>query len=291
MHNFKVKELIQDCQEILKSKGIKNARLESKLIVQKAIRKTNLDLVLNPEMKISYGEKKKILKKVFCRTEGKPISKIFGTREFYSNKFIVNSYVLDPRPESEILVEKIIDICEKKKEKKISILELGVGSGCLIISILKELDRNQVHGLGVDFSSKALLVAEKNRKRFKMNQAFKIKKSNWFSSIRNKFDIIFSNPPYIKSNEIKYLDKEVKLFDPLIALDGGFSGFRSYLKIASEAKHYLKKNGLILLELGQGQLNRVSKIFNRFGYQTILEEKDLQGINRVVGYKLKNIES
>lgn len=284
MTTVSVKKLISDCQKILKSKGIENSRFESSLIIQRSIKKTSVDLLLNPEMDISLKMKKRIFKKIYNRTEGKPVSKIFGNKEFFSNKFFVNSFVLDPRPESELIVELIINYCKKRQENKISILELGLGSGCLIISILKELQNFSVSGLGVDLSCEALEVAKKNKKRFRLNEVLKIKKSNWFSNVKKKYDIIFSNPPYIRSNEINKLGKEVKLFDPIIALDGGLSGLNSYSEIASKAKYYLNKNGIIFLELGEGQLNQVNRIFNHYGYITILEEKDLQGINRVVGY-------
>ena len=284
MTTIPVKKLISDCQKILNSKGIENSRFESSLIIQRSIKKTSIDLFLNPEIDISFKMKKRIFKNIYNRTEGKPVSKIFGNKEFFSNKFFVNSFVLDPRPESELIVELIINYCKRRQDNNISILELGIGSGCLIISILKELQNLSVSGLGVDLSCEALEIAKKNKKRYRLNEVLEIKKSNWFSNVKNKYDIIFSNPPYIRTNEIDNLGKEVKLFDPVIALDGGLSGLNSYSKIASKAKYYLKQNGIILLELGEGQLNQVNKIFKHYGYITILEEKDLQGINRVVGY-------
>ena len=115
----------------------------------------------------------------------------------------------------------------------------------------------------------------------------KLKKSDWFSDVHEKFDIIISNPPYIKTSDIKNLDKEVKLYDPFIALDGGFNGLVCFERIATDAKFHLKQNGIILLEIGYGQINSVKKIFEKMGYKIFLKEKDLQGIIRVVGLKLK----
>ena len=187
-----------------------------------------------------------------------------------------------------MLVELTIKNLLKKKDKKISLLELGVGSGCLIISILLSLKKNKVSALGVDISKKALETADKNLKKFNLEKKLKLKKSDWFSDIHEKFDIIISNPPYIKTPDIKKLDKEVKFYDPLIALNGGFSGLRCFERIATDAKFYLKQDGIILLEIGFGQIKSVEKIFEKMGYKIFLKEKDLQGIIRVVGFKLKN---
>ena len=215
------------------------------------------------------------------------MSKIFGIKEFFSNEFIVNKNVLDPRPETELLVELTIKNLFKIKDKKTSLLELGVGSGCLIISILLSLKKNKVSALGVDISNKALDIADKNIKKFNLEKKLKLKKSDWFSDIHEKFDIIISNPPYIKTSDIKNLEKEVKFYDPLIALNGGLNGLRCFERIATNAKFYLKQNGIILLEIGFGQINPVEKIFEKMGYKIFLKEKDLQGIIRVVGFKLK----
>ena len=195
--------------------------------------------------------------------------------------------MLDPRPETELLVELAIKEFFELREWKVSLLELGVGSGCVIISILLSTKKNKVSALGIDISDKALNVADKNNKKFKLEKILKLKKSDWFSNVHGKFDIIVSNPPYVRTSEIKNLDKEVKLYDPFIALNGGLKGLGCFEKIAREAKCHLKENGIILLEIGFGQINSVKNIFEKMGYETFLKEKDLQGIIRVVGFKLK----
>ena len=285
MNNL-LKSLIYDGKKILSESGVKNAMDEARLIIKKTLKKTELEFITLQNKKISSKQSNLILHNFIERTKGKPISKIFGLKEFFSNEFIVNKNVLDPRPETELLVEWTIKNLFKIKDKKISLLELGVGSGCLIISILLSLKKNKVSALGVDISNKALDIADKNIKKFNLEKKLKLKKSDWFSDIHEKFDIIISNPPYIKTSDIKSLDKEVKFYDPQIALDGGFNGLRCFERIATDAKFHLKQNGIVLLEIGFGQINPVKKIFEKKGYKIFLKEKDLQGIIRVVGFKL-----
>ena len=285
MNNL-LQNLIYDGKKILSESGVKNAVNEARLIIKKTLKKTELEFITSLNKKISSKQSNSILNNFIERTKGKPVSKIFGFKEFFSNEFIVNKNVLDPRPETELLVELTIKNFLKIKENKISLLELGVGSGCLIISILLSLKKKKVSALGVDISNKALDIAEKNIKKFNLEKKLKLKKSDWFSNIPYKYDIIVSNPPYISTFDIKNLDKEVKLHDPFIAINGGFNGLACFEKIAKDAKFHLKQNGIILLEIGYGQIHSVDKIFTKEGYKIFLKEKDLQGIIRVVGFKL-----
>ena len=246
---------------------------EARLIIKKTLKKTELEFITSQNEKISSKQNNSILHNFIERTKGKPVSKIFGFKEFFSNEFIVNKNVLDPRPETELLVELTIKNFLKKKDKKISLLELGVGSGCLIISILLSLKKNKVSALGVDISNKALDIANKNIKKFNLEKKLKLKKSDWFFDVHEKFDIIISNPPYIKTSEIKNLDKEVKLYDPFIALNGGYDGLVCFERIAKDAKFHLKQNGIILLEIGFGQINSVKKIFEKMGLSNFFKRK------------------
>ena len=285
--NSVIQNLIFKGKKILSESGIKNATNEARLIIKKTLKKTELDFIISPNPKISPKQSALILNNFIERTRGRPISKIFGIKDFFLNEFIVNKNVLDPRPETELLVELAIKNFFKLREEKISFLELGVGSGCIIISILLSIKKNNVTALGVDICDKALNIANKNLKKFKLEKNLKLKKSDWFSEISNKFDIIVSNPPYISTPDIRNLDKEVRSHDPFIALNGGFDGLECFEKIAKEAKFHLKQKGIILLEIGFGQIHSVEKIFEKEGYEIFLKEKDLQGITRVVGLNLK----
>ncbi len=282
-----LQNLIKDSQEILSNSGIKNSRYETFLITHKSLKKSYLDILTNPEIIISNNQRDCVMRNIKNRSKGKPISKIFGIKEFFSNEFIVNDNVLDPRPETELLVEVAINQCLNMNKPSISILDLGVGSGCIIISILRELPNIKFRALGVDDSHAALEVAKKNVKKFNFERYLKIKKSNWFSSVKSKFDLIVLNPPYIKTSEIYNLEKDVRIYDPHLALDGGSNGLKAYEIISNKAKFFLNDRGVIIMEIGFGQLNSVKRIFRTKGFTTILEEKDLQGINRVVGFKFK----
>ena len=282
-----LQNLIQEAQKILCESGIKNSRYETFLITHKSLKKSYLDILINPKIKISNQQKNWVMRNILDRSRGKPISKIFGIKEFFSNEFFVNNNVLDPRPETELLVEVAISQCSKMNKNEISILDLGLGSGCIIISILRELPKIKFRALGVDCSEEALEVAKKNVKKFKLEKFLKTRKSNWFSSVNSKFDIIVINPPYIKTSQVCMLEKGVRTYDPYLALNGGSNGLKAYEIISNEAKYYLYNQGVIIMEIGFGQLDSVKKIFRMKGFTTILEEKDLQGINRVVGFMYK----
>ena len=219
----------------------------------------------------------------------KPVSKILGFRYFWKNKFFVNEDVLDPRQDSETLIEAVLDFFEKSE--KLSILDLGTGSGCLIISLLDEF--KSFTGVGIDISEKALLVAQKNADSILGTAAEKLKflhqsildfAQNFSSQNLQKFDIIVSNPPYIPSDEISNLDDNVKLFDPKIALDGGEDGLKFYQQIANICPKILKDGGFVFLEIGRGQDEQVVQIFNK-KLKYIDFRNDINSIKRVLIFK------
>ena len=170
-------------------------------------------------------------------------------------------------------------------------MDVGTGSACIIITITLELmSKLNIRATGLDISKRALLVAKKNLIKFNLNNRINLIQSDWFKSLDDKFDLIVSNPPYVKKDDLAKLSKEV-LYDPLISLEGGLTGLRSYFKIAKEVHKHLKKDGFVILEIGIGQLKQVDNIFLNQGFRRILKEKDLQGIDRVVvyQYKVRNI--
>ena len=285
MTQYSIEKLIEFGRNKLLKSGNVSSRSDAISIIGKVLNKTNLDIIINNYEEVNNCKCIEIFSKINQRCKGKPISKIFGKKEFYSREFFVNTSVLDPRPESELLVDVIKEKL-KTKFSKINILELGVGSGCLIISIMLELKKNKVDGVGIDICEKALKVANKNISNFGLNKKIRIYKSNWFSNVKKKFNIIVSNPPYIKRIEIQKLSNDVKDFDPYLSLNGGNSGVESYKNIAKKAKYHLKSDGFIVLELGYNQLRSVDAIFKENGFKRILLEKDLQGINRVVVYSI-----
>jgi release factor glutamine methyltransferase len=278
---------MKQSSQFLKVYGFERPRHESVIIFKDILKKSYVDILSNSDLKISITKTNKILENLFKRLKGKPLSKISGLKEFYSRQFITSEDTLDPRPDTELIIDVVKNLSKNFKKKKINILDVGTGSACIIITITLELkSKLNISSTGLDISKKALLVAKKNLIKFNLIKKINLIQSNWFERLDNKFDLIISNPPYIKKNDLAKLSKEV-LYDPLISLEGGGTGLRSYFKIAKEVNKYLKKDGFVILEIGIGQLKQVDNIFLNQGFRRILKEKDLQGIDRVVVYQYK----
>ena len=283
-----VESLMKQSSKLLKVYGFERPSHESVIILKDVLKKSYTEILSNSDLKISITKKNKILENLFERLKGKPLSKILGVKEFYSREFMTSEDTLDPRPETELIIDVVKKLSKDLKKKKINILDIGTGSACIIITITLELmSKFNIHAMGLDISKQALEVAKKNLIKFNLNKKIKLIKSNWFESLNKKFDLIISNPPYIKKNDLTKLSKDV-LYDPLISLEGGLTGLRSYFKIAKEVHKHIKKDGFIILEIGFGQFKQVDNIFSNQGFKRILKEKDLQGIDRVVVYQYKS---
>mgnify|MGYP001352258248 CR=1 FL=1 len=284
---MKYYNLITIGKNFLEKKNVCRPRYESILLFSKINKIDFKDYYTNKKKGISKRQTKTFLKKIALRGMGKPLSKIIGKKEFYSREFFVNSQTLDPRPETELIID-LVKSMEEKWTKPLKILDLGTGSGCIIISLYLELyQKISVLADATDISIEALEIAKKNAKRHNIENKINFFKSNWFSNVKNKFDIIVSNPPYIKKSEIKSLPLEVKNFDPEVSLCGGGDGLNAYRRIAYEAKNYLKKNGFILVEVGSNQSRKVKKIFELQGFNSICTARDLLNKERVIIFKNK----
>ncbi|MAI28573.1 MAG: protein-(glutamine-N5) methyltransferase, release factor-specific [Rickettsiales bacterium] len=283
---MKYHNLIKVGQNFLEKKNILRPKYESILLFSK-INKVNFsNYFTNEKKKISKTQIKVFLKKIALRGMGKPLSKIIGKKEFYSREFFVNSQTLDPRPETELIIDLIKNF-EEKKSRPLNILDLGTGTGCIIITLYLEFKKKKINvtGNGIDISSHALDIAKKNASYHNVGSKINFFRSNWFSDIKDKFDIIVSNPPYIKQNEINSLPLEVKNFDPEISLCGGLDGLDSFKRIADNVRNYLKKDGFIFVEVGNNQSKEVKKIFERKQFTTIDVSKDLFNMERVIIFK------
>jgi len=278
-------KLIKFSTQLLKKVNIKRGRYEASIIMSDIIKKKLYEIITNPEININEYSRKIFLKKVYQRFTRKPLSRILGRREFYSRDFFINKYVLDPRPESEIIVDLVKLIHSQLNKRLVKILELGTGSGCLIISILKEIYNKKTFALATDTSIKALQIAEKNIYHHKLSDRIRVLQSDWFSDVHEKFDIIISNPPYIESKDIKNLDLSVRDHDPLLSLDGGDRGLNCYKSIARHAKKYLNNQGSIILEIGNNQRSSVCSIFKKEGFKAIIIKKDLLNHYRAIVFK------
>ena len=257
-------------ENLIKAK-IPSPRLETDIILKYASPRY-------PEM--TDLEQQKVLEVLKRRVSHEPLDKIIGQKEFYKYNFKVSQDVLSPRPDTEILLENALAII--LAENFTHILDLGTGSGCILLSLLRELPT--ATGIGVDISKKALDVAKQNAALLEVNDRVQFINSDWnkLTLTSDLIDMIVSNPPYIKSNEIETLEKEVKDYDPLLALDGGTDGLNCYRDIARLAPKLLKKNGYILLEVGYNQAKEVGEIFKHQGFKHIKTVKDLANIDRCV---------
>ena len=211
------------------------------------------------------------------RIQKEPISQIIGLRKFWNSNFYIDETVLDPRPESELIVEKVLEL----SDTNLSLIDLGTGSGCLAISIA--LERPNFKIFASDISSDALKIAEINSRYHKTPITFI--KSDWFSEINNTFDIIIANPPYISENEYKSLPISIQRFEPKIALTAGINGLDCFKKIIMEFHKYLKPNGIIFMEIGYSQKRIIEELFIKYGYENINFFNDLSGKARVVCVK------
>ena len=278
-------EIHKNTKEKFDKFKIETSEIDSRAIIKKILGLNDKDFIMDIEISLSLKENQCLSKVISERLSGKPLSRIFGSKEFFSMRFAINEFVLDPRPESEILVEKALDLIQENNFK--SILELGVGSGCIIAAILSNSIGTKA--VGIDISEKAIMTAKSNLIKNDIKN-FNLIIGDWSLSINSKFDIIVSNPPYIKTNEVKHLAKNVKDHDPLISLDGGNDGLDCYRAIASQSTNLVKDKGYILVEIGHDQAIEVEKIFRNNDFLLINKVKDYSKLDRVFIFKKKKIK-
>jgi release factor glutamine methyltransferase len=280
----KISEGLAKAKLELDLKGVSNSRLDSLILLSYALSFSKEQVIFNPDLELNLEQQQQFFDLVKRRAQREPVSHIIGKREFFGNDFLVNSSVLDPRPDSENLIELVLEKFPNR-EVKLEFLEVGVGSGCLIISLLL-LYKNSV-AFGLDISEAALAVAKENAEKNSVKSRLNFLKSDLFCELdlEKKFDVIISNPPYIPARDILNLEPEVKNYEPLLALDGGVDGLDFYRRIAGESKNFLKKNGRIFLEIGFGQKDEIVKIFSEKNFILCAVKQDLSGIERILEFK------
>ena len=264
-------------QLILKDNKIKSAELDSEILMSQAIRNDKKYIILNYNKKIKKEDLKYFDFLIQERVKKKPIAYLTKKKDFWKYEFLIDKNVLIPRPDTEVLVEQILKLTKNKASMRI--LEIGVGSGCIILSILKE--KKKFFGTGIDISAKSLKISEINSHKLGVNKRLKLFKSNIDNFNTGKYDLIISNPPYIKKNFLKCLEKDIS-FEPKEALDGGIDGLSETRKIIIKSSELIKKKGYLFLEIGFDQKNKVKKILENNGFYIKKVIKDLSNHDRCI---------
>tara|TARA_Y100000590_G_scaffold317577_1_gene359265 strand:+ start:1093 stop:1935 length:843 start_codon:yes stop_codon:yes gene_type:complete len=268
---MQTQKIINFGSNILKNKLISSHRLDSELILSEILKIKREELLIrNEELHSSqvFLDFKKLINR---RASREPMAYILEKKGFWKNNFIVDRNTLIPRPETELLIELV---SKKFKNKDIFILDVGTGSGCIILSLLEEL--KSIRGVGIDISKKAIEIAKKNAKMYKNFKRIKFLNRDINQIYNKKFDLIISNPPYISTHQIKNLSEDIKRYEPRIALNGGNDGLDVVRKVIYKSKSILRKNGFLALEIGFGQHNKVSQILKLNGFIEKILIKDYQ---------------
>jgi len=265
-----IKTILHQANKTLSSFSIASAQLDSEILLSKVIKKDRKYLILNANEELKKENIQLFDFLVKRRKKGEPIAYLINKKEFWAQNFYINQNVLIPRPDTEHLVEETLRLFNVNS--KLSILDIGTGSGCILLSILKE--RRNFYGTGIDISKKAINVACFNAKIHQLNNRVRFYNSDVDKFLIGKYDLIISNPPYIKRKDLKYLEKEVVGFEPRLALDGGKDGFSKITKVISKASGLIKRNGKFILEIGFDQKKKVIKILrkNKFYINNILKD-------------------
>ena len=273
-----IANILNEGINILKKNKIPNPQLDSEILLSNSIKRDKRYIVLNSKELLNSAQSNIFKGLIERRKKGEPVAYLINKKEFWRDEFFVNKDVLIPRPDTELIVEQVLKIYPK--DKKLQVLDIGTGSGCILLSILKE--RFNFYGTGIDISKKSINISKLNAKLLNLTSKVKF----FHSSIDNfkigKYDLIVSNPPYIELLNLKYLEKDVINFEPKLALSGGFDGFSKIRKVINKAKTLIKKNGKFILEIGFNQKNKVKKILIEEGFYINKTIKDYGNNDRCI---------
>ena len=247
---------------ILKNSHIKNPHLESEILLSKIINTDKKYIILNPKKILKNKNLNNLSKLIERRKKGEPIAYLINKKMFWKNDFYVDKDVLIPRPDTELIIEQVLKIYPKSQQ--LQVLDIGTGSGCILLSILKE--RSNFYGTGIDICKKSINISKFNAKKLRLSNRVKFYNSDVDNFKIGKYDLIVSNPPYIELLNLKYLEKDVINFEPKLALSGGFDGFSKIRKVVRKARNLIKKNGKFIIEIGFNQKNKVKEILQKEGF-------------------------
>ncbi len=269
---------ISQGSKILKKKFIPNSLLDSEILMAETMKKDRNYIILNSNNRISNNQLNKFYTLIKQRSLGKPVAYLTNKKFFWNSVFFITDNTLIPRPDTELIVENALKLTKQKN--KINILDIGVGSGCILLSILKE--RENFYGTGIDVSKNCLKITKINAIKLDVTSKLKLYKSDVDKFNLGKYDLIISNPPYIKNYKIKYLEKDVANFEPRLALDGGLDGLSEIRKVVKKSSELIKKKGKFILEIGFNQKNKVINLLNKEGFYINSTLKDFAQNDRCI---------
>ena len=273
-----IKNILNEGIDILQKNKITNPQLDSEILLSNSIKRDKKHIILNPKEVLNSEQLGKFKSLIERRKKGEPIAYLINKKEFWKDEFFVNKDVLIPRPDSELIIEQVLKIYSK--DDQLQILDIGTGSGCILLSILKE--RSNFYGTGIDISKKSINVSKFNAKQLHLTNRVKFFHSSVDNFNNGKYDIIVSNPPYIEQLSLKYLEKDVVNFEPKLALSGGLDGFSKIRKVINKTSNLIKKNGKFILEIGFNQKNKVIKILKEEGFYVNKAIKDYGNNDRCI---------
>ena len=263
---------------ILKDKYIQTAQLDTEILMAKALGKDRKYIILNNNENIEVKKFNYFEKLIKERATRKPIAYLTNKKFFWNSEFFVTNDTLIPRPDTELIIAQILKLTKHKS--KMNILDIGTGSGCILLTILKE--RKSCYGTGIDISKNCLNISKINAKNLKVDARTKFFKTDVDKFVQGKYDLIVSNPPYINKNNLRYLDRGVINFEPRLALDGGLDGLSEIRKVVKKSSELIKKNGKLILEIGFDQKNRVINLLKEKGFYINSTLKDLAKNDRCI---------
>ena len=273
-----IENILDKASKQLNSLNINNANLDCEVLLSNTISKDREYLILNLKQNLDKKYIDFFYNLIERRKKGEPVAYLINKKEFWKETFYVNKDVLIPRPDTEHLIEEVIKYTDE--DSKLHILDIGTGSGCILLSILRE--RKKFNGTGIDISKKSINISRYNAKKLKLNNRTKFYVSDVDNFLIGKYDIVISNPPYIENLSLKYLDRDVINFEPKLALDGGKDGFSEIIKVINKSSALIKKNGTFILEIGYNQKNKAIQMLKNKGFYIKKVLKDYSKNDRCI---------
>jgi release factor glutamine methyltransferase len=273
-----IENILNEGINILQKNKTLNPQLDSEVLLSSSIERDKKHIILNPKELLSSKQVEIFKNLIERRKKGEPIAHLINKKEFWKDEFFVNKDVLIPRPDTELIIEQVVKIYQR--DRQLQVLDIGTGSGCILLSILKE--RPNFYGTGIDISKKSINVSKFNAKQLKLTSRVKFFHSSVDNFKIGKYDLVVSNPPYIELLNLKYLEKDVVNFEPMLALSGGFDGFSKIRKVINKTGTLIKKNGKFILEIGFNQKNKVKKILKEEGFYVNKAIKDYGNNDRCI---------